>query len=122
MNLKNLWKYSNENIVVYITRAEDMQLNFFEVDESISEKMFFRYLWSNFLVNLIVFALWWNIVKKTLDEVKRDLINFESEKRNERKTEKSKSVFFALYRTSLIDCHKKGHIAKFFKLKNQENL
>ena len=62
MNFKNLWKYSNENIVIYITRAEDMQLNFFEVDESISEKMFFRYLWRNFLVNLIVFALWWNMV------------------------------------------------------------
>ena len=38
--LTNLRKFSNENIVDYITRAKDMQLNLSEVDESISEKMF----------------------------------------------------------------------------------
>ena len=30
---------------------------------------------------------------KTLDEIKRELINFESEKRNDKNTPKSKSVF-----------------------------
>ena len=39
-DLTNLRKYNNEIIVDYITRAEDMQLNLSEINESISEKMF----------------------------------------------------------------------------------
>ena len=39
-DLTNLRKYNNESIVDYIIRAEEMQLNLSEVDESISEKMF----------------------------------------------------------------------------------
>ena len=46
-----------------------------------------------------------------MDEIKRDLINFESEKRNDRNTEKSESVFFTNDRTC-FSCHKRGHIAK----------
>ena len=38
-DLTKLRKYSIEKSVDYITRAEDMQLNLAEVDESISEKM-----------------------------------------------------------------------------------
>ena len=39
-DLTNLRKYNNESTVDYITRAEEIQLNLSEVDESISEKMF----------------------------------------------------------------------------------
>ena len=39
-DLSNLRKCDNERIVDYITRAEDMQLNNSEVNQSISEKMF----------------------------------------------------------------------------------
>ena len=52
---------------------------------------------------------------KTLDEIKRDLINFESEKRNDRNTDKSESVFFTNDRTC-FNCDKKGHIAKFCRV------
>ena len=49
---------------------------------------------------------------KTLDEIKRDLINFESDKRNDRNTDKSESVSFTNDRT-YFNCHKRWHIAKF---------
>ena len=66
-----------------------MQLNLSEVDESISEKMFVSILLEGLLREFESFC---TLVKygqdKTWDEIKRDLINFESEKRNKRKTEK----------------------------------
>ena len=42
-DLINLRKSNNESIVDYITRAEGMQLNLSEVNESISEKCLTRY-------------------------------------------------------------------------------
>ena len=109
----NLRKNNSESIVVYITRAEDMQLNLSEVDESISEKMFVSILLKGLPREFENFS---TLVKygqdKTLDEIKRDLISFESEKRNDRNTEKSESVFFTNDRTC-FNCHKRGHIAKF---------
>ena len=56
---------------------------------------------------------------KTLEEIKRDLINFEIEKRNDRNTEKSESVFFTNDRTC-FSCHKRGHIAKFCRAQQPE--
>ena len=90
-----------------------MQLNLSEVDESVSEKMFVSILLKGLPREFESFC---TLVKygqdKTLDEIKRDLINFESEKRNDRNTENSESVFFTKDRTC-FSCHKRGHIAKF---------
>ena len=47
-----------------------------------------------------------------MDEIKRDLINFEDEKQNDRNTDKSESVFLTNDRTC-FNCHKRGHIATF---------
>ena len=80
-----------------------MQLNLSEVDESISEKMFFSLLLK---VLPLEFEIFFTLVKygqdKTLDEIKRDLINFENEKRKVKNTEKSESVSFANDRTCFI--------------------
>ena len=112
-DLTNLRKYNNESIVDYITRAEDMQLNLSEVNESISENMFVSILLKGLPREFESFC---TLVKygqdKTLDEIKRDLINFDSEKRNNRNTDKSESVFFTNDRTC-FNCHNRGHIAKF---------
>ena len=112
-DLTNLRKYNNESIVDYVIRAEDMQLNLSGFDESISEKMFVSIL-SKWLPR--EFERFCTLVKygqdKTLDEIKRDLINFESEKRNDRNTEKSESVLFTNDWTC-FNCHKRGHIAIF---------
>ena len=93
-----------------------MQLNLSEVDESISEKMFVSILLKGLPREFESFC---TLVKygqdKTLVEIKRDLIIFESEKRNDRNTDKSESVFFTNDRTC-FNCHKKGHIAKFCRV------
>ena len=120
-DLTNLRKYNNENIVDYITRGEDMQLNLSEVDESISEKMFVSILLKGLPRDFESFG---TLVKygqdKTLDETKRDLINFESEKRKDRKTDKSESVFFTNDRTCFIVT--RGGILHNFVVQNKRNL
>ena len=119
-DLTKLKKYNSESIVDYITRAEDMKLNLSEVDKSISEKMFFSILLKGLPREFESFC---TLVKygqdKTLDEIKRDLINFESEKRNDRNTEKSESVFYTNDRTC-FNCHQRGHIAKFCRAQPSE--
>ena len=54
-----------------------------------------------------------------MDEIKRDLINFENEKCNERNTENPESVLVANDRTC-FNCHKMGHNSKFCLAKQQE--
>ena len=97
-----------------------MQLNLSEADESIGVKMFVLILLKGLLREFESFR---TLLKyghdKTLDKNKRDLINFESEKRNDRNTEKSKSVFFTNDRTC-FNCHEKGHIAKFCRAQRSE--
>ena len=82
--LTNMRKYNNESIVDYISRADDMQLSLSKVDESISEKTFVSILLKGLPREFESFC---TLVKygqdKTMDEIKRDLISFESEKRNE---------------------------------------
>ena len=72
-----------------------MPLSLSELDESINEKMFASILLKGLPCEFESFC---TLVKygqdNTLDEIKRDLINFEFEKRNDRNTEKSESVFY----------------------------
>ena len=86
-NLINISMGQNETVVDYLSRAEDYQLNLSENNESISDEMFksiiLKGLPSRFenFVTLVNFST----DVKTYDEVKRDLINFEtsrSEKQN----------------------------------------
>ena len=90
-----------------------MQLNLSEADESIGVNMFVLILLKGLLREFESFR---TLLKyghdKTLDKNKRDLINFESEKRNDRNTEKSKSVFFTNDRTC-FNCHKRGILQNF---------
>ena len=98
-----------------------MKLNLSEVDESISKKMFVSILLKRILREFeSLCTLVKNGQDKTLDKIKRDLINFESEKRNERKAEKSESVFFINDRT-YSNCYKRG-ILQSFVVHNNWNL
>ena len=108
--LIKLRKYNNESIVDYITRAEDVQLNLSRVDESKSENVFVSILLKAIPREIESFC---SLLKygqdKTLDGIKLDLINFESERRNDRNTEISESIFFINNRTR-FNCHKRGLI------------
>ena len=98
-----------------------MKLNLSEVDESLSEKMVVSILLKELPREFESFC---TLVKygqdKTLVEIKRDLINFESEKLNDRNTEKSESVFSTSDRTC-FNCHKRGHITKFCAQPSEPN-
>ena len=93
-----LRKYSKEKIVENITRAEDMRLNFSEIDESIIRKCLSRYFCKNFLVDLKNFELWYIMVKKHVNH-------------NNRNTKKSKSDFFSNDQVCFT-CHKKEYDAE----------
>ena len=110
-DLTNLRKYNNESIVDYITSAEDMHLNLSEVDESTIEKIIVSILSKGFPREFERFE------DKTLDELKGDLTNFESEKRNDRNTEKSESVFF----TELVLIVTRGGVLQNFVVHNNRN-
>ena len=98
-----------------------MQLNLSEVDESLSEKKFVSVLLKGLPREFESFC---NLVKygqdKTLDEIIRDLINFESEKRNYRNTEKKESVFSPMIEIVLIVT--RGRILQNFVMHNYRNL
>ena len=97
-----------------------MQLNLSEVDESISENSFVSILLKRLPRDFESFCTLVNYGQvKTLDEIKRVSINFESEKCNERYTGKSDSVFFTNDRTC-FNCHKRWHIAKFCCVQRQD--
>ena len=77
-----------------------MQLYLSEAEESISEERFVSVLLKEHPSEFESFCTLVKIDQdKTLDEFKHDLTNFEGEKRNERNTKKSESIFFANNRT-----------------------
>ena len=80
--LTTLKKNSNETVIDYLTRADEIQNNLEQVNEGVSEKM----LISVFLTGLPKqFETFSTIAKfsrdeKSLEELKRDLVNFDSER------------------------------------------
>ena len=107
--LTSLRKTSSESIVDYLTRADDMQLNLTLVSEGISEKKFVEIILKGQPKEHEKIATLVNYSKdeKTLEENKRDLINFN----NKNVKTKTESVFFNKER-KCFNCQKIGHIAK----------
>ena len=112
--LTSLRKTSSESIVDYLTRADDMQYNLTLVNEGISEKMFVSIILKGLPKEYENFATLVKYSKdeKTLEEIKRDLINFD----NENVKTKTESVFFNKER-KCFNCEKMGHIAKECRFK-----
>ena len=112
--LTSLKKTSSESIVDYFTRADDMQSNLTVVNERISEKMFISIILKGLPKEYENFSTLVNYSKdkKSLEEIKRDLINFDHEKV---KT-KTESVFFNKD-WKCFNCQKIEHIAKECRLK-----
>ena len=107
--LTSIRKTSSESIVGYLTRADDMQYNLTIVNEGISEKMFASKNLKGLPKEYESFVTLVNYSKdkKTLEEIKRDLINFD----NENVKTKTESVFVNRER-KCFNCQKMGHIAK----------
>ena len=114
VQLRSLKQTSSESIVDYFTRADDMQYNLMVVNEGISEKMFFSIILKGLPKQYKNFATLVNYSKdeKTVEESKRDLINFD----NETVKTKTESVFFNKER-KCFNCQKMGHAAKECRLK-----
>ena len=107
--LTTLKKNSNETVIDYLTRAEEIQYNLEQVNEEVSDKM----LISIFLKGLPKqFKTFSTIAKfsrdeKSLDELKRDLVNFDSE----RQVIEKEHAFNSENRVC-FKCQKRGHVSK----------
>ena len=67
-----------------------------------------------------IFAFWQNLVKiNFFNEIKPDLINFESEKRNEKKTQRNQ---FSLSRIELVLIVTRGSILQNIEMHKNRNL
>ena len=110
---------TNESVVYYITRAEELQYNLVEVDEGLSEKMFVSIILKGLSKEFNTFCTLVKFSKddKSLNEIRKDLLNFESDHRNEK--EETEHSFISRTKTC-FRCNKTGHIAAHcrFKLVN----
>ena len=91
--IKYLKEEQSETIFDYITRAEDLQYDFRQIGEAVSEQMFISILKGlpknyNRFITLAKFSS----DKKELQEIKRDLVNFEYASNS---ISKEESVFLA---------------------------
>ena len=75
-----------ESVVDYITRAEELQYNLDEIDEGLNEKMFVSIILKGLPKNFNTFCTLVKFSKddKSLNEIKKTLLNFESDHRNEK--------------------------------------
>ena len=111
--LTSLKKNSNESIVDYLTRAEDMNYNLTLVNESVSEKMFISINMKGLPKEYASFTTLVKFSKeeKGLEEIKRELINFD----NENVQKKSESIFYNKER-KCFNFQKVGHMPKDCRL------
>ena len=90
--LTSLKKNSNESIVDYLTRADDINYNLTLVNEGVSEKLFISIIMEGLpreyesFTTLVKFSE----EEKGLEEIKRYLINFD----NENVQKKIESIFY----------------------------
>ena len=104
-------KNSNETVIDYLTRAEEIQYNLEQVNEEATEM----------LILIILkelpkqFETFSTIAKfsrdeKNLDDLKRDLVNFDSE----RQVIEKEHAFNSENRVC-FKCHKRGHVSKQYR-------
>ena len=118
--LTSLVKRDNESLIEYITRAEELQYNLNQVNEGLSEKMFTSFLLKglpNEFDNFVTLAKYGS-EDKSLDELKRDLINFDTERRIESDRKNASESVFLTKQKRCHNCNKIGHIAKFCRSTN----
>ena len=105
-------------MIDYLTRAEEIQYNLDQVNEGVSEKMLISIILKGFPKQFETFS---TIAKfsrdeKSLDELKRDLMNFDSE----RQVIEKEHAFNSENRVC-FKCHKRGHVGHVSK-QCRENL
>ena len=112
-DLTSIKRKPNESLVDYITRAEELQYNLDEVDESLKEKMFVSIILKglpkefNALCTLVKFSK----DNKNLNEVKKDLLNFECDHRNHRNENDNTEHLFISRIKTCFKCNKTEYIA-----------
>ena len=81
--LTNLKMVANESVIDYITRAEELQSNLREVDEQVSKPMLISIILKGLTDDFDNFVTICKFSKdeQNLDSIKRDLVNFEYDKR-----------------------------------------
>ena len=107
--LKTLKKNSNETVIDSLNRAEEIQYNLEQVNEGVSEKMLISIILKGLPKQFETFS---TIAKfsrdeKSLDELKRDLVHFDSE----RQVIEKEHAFNSENRVC-FKCHKRGHVSK----------
>ena len=109
-DLTSIRMKTNESVVDFITRAEELQYNLDEVDEGLSEKMFVSIILKGLPKEFNTFCTLVKFSKddKSLNKIKKDLLNFESDQRNEK--EETEHSFISRIK-SCFRCNKTGHTA-----------
>ena len=115
-DLTSIRMKANESVVDYITRAEKLQYNLDGVYECLSEKMFVSIILKGLPKEFKTFCTFIKFSKddKSLNEIRKDLLNFESDHWNEK--EETEHSFISRTKT-YFRCNKTGHIAAHCKSK-----
>ena len=108
-----------ESVIDYITRAEELHGNLREVDEQLSEPMLISIILKVLTEDFDNFVTICKFSKdeQNLHSIKRDLVNFEYDKRQRSNDERQESTFFGSNRQKpKLNCHfcgKMGHKEAF---------
>ena len=118
--LTSLVKRDDERLIEYITRAEELQYNLNQVNEGLSEKMFATILLKGLPneFDKVVTLVKYGSEDKSLDELKRDLINLDTEQRIESDRKNASENVSLTKQKRCHNCNKLGHIAKFCRSNN----
>ena len=118
--LTSLVKRDDESLIECITRAEEPQYNLNQFNEGLSKKMFTSILLKglpNEFDNFVTLVKYGS-EDKSLDELKRDLINFVTGRRIESDRKNAGESVFLTKQKRCHNCNKLGHIAKFCRSNN----